>query len=102
MLKMGVSALIVILLAFARNTWFGFPLHPIGYLFASSFALEWGMWNIIFVTWLIKAVVVKYGGLRVYRQSLPLFFGLALGDAVAHLVWGIALGVLGVKGASPY
>ena len=102
MLKMGISAAIVILLAFARNTWFGFPLHPIGYLFASSFALEWGMWNIIFVTWLIKSVVVKYGGLRVYRQSLPLFFGLALGDAVAHLVWGIALGLLGVKGASPY
>lgn len=100
--KMGVSALIVIFLAVARNMWFGFPLHPIGYLFASSFALEWGMWNIIFVTWLIKSLVVKYGGLRIYRQSLPLFFGLALGDAVAHLVWGIALGLMGVKGASPY
>lgn len=102
MLKMGVSALIVILLALARNTWFGFPLHPIGYLFASSFALEWGMWNIIFVTWLIKSVVIKYGGLRVYRKSLPLFFGLALGDAVAHVIWGIALGLLGVKGATAY
>ncbi|MHB1459102.1 MAG: DUF6785 family protein [Armatimonadota bacterium] len=102
MLKMGVSALIVILLAFARNTWFGFPLHPIGYLFASSFALEWGMWNIIFVTWVIKSIVIKYGGLRVYRKSLPLFFGLALGDAVAHVVWGVALGLLGVKGATAY
>lgn len=101
-LKMGVSMVIVILLAVARNTWFGFPLHPIGYLFASSFALEWGMWNIIFVTWLIKWLVVKYGGLHLYRKSLPLFFGLALGDAVAHLAWGIAMGLIGAKGATPY
>lgn len=102
LLRTAFSAGVVVLLTVARNAWFGFPLHPIGYLFASSFALEWGMWNVIFVTWLVKALVVRYGGLRAYRGSVPFFLGLALGDAVTHFVWGIGLGVIGARGASPY
>ena len=101
-LKTGVSAGIVLLLTGARTLWFGFPLHPIGYLFAASFALEWGMWNVILVTWLIKALVVRYGGLHLYRRSVPFFFGLALGDAVTQFVWGVALSLIGAKGASAY
>jgi hypothetical protein len=102
LLRTAFSAGVVLLLTLARNAWFGFPLHPIGYLFASSFALEWGMWNVILVTWLVKALVVRYGGLRAYRASVPFFLGLALGDAVTHFVWGIGLGIIGAQGASPY
>ena len=100
--RTAASAAIVLLLTYARTAWFGFPLHPIGYLFACSFALEWGMWNVIMVTWLIKALIVRYGGLHLYRKSVPFFLGLALGDAVTHLVWGIGLSLAGAKGASPY
>ncbi len=102
LIRTGISGLIVLALAAARNAWFAFPLHPIGYLFATSFALEWGMWNIIMVTWLIKWLVVKYGGLKAYTRSLPLFLGLALGDAVAHFFWSAVLSLLGVRGAKPY
>ena len=100
--RTGASAAIVLLLTYARTVWFGFPLHPIGYLFATSFAMEWGMWNVIMVTWLIKALIVRYGGLHLYRQAVPFFLGLALGDAVTHLVWGIGLSLVGARGASPY
>lgn len=100
--RAGVSAAVVILLSYARNLWIGFPLHPVGYLFTTSYALEWGMWNVIFVTWLIKALVVRFGGLRAYRQSVPFFLGLALGDAVTHFVWGIGLSLTGATGASAY
>ncbi|MHB0998602.1 MAG: DUF6785 family protein [Armatimonadota bacterium] len=99
--KMVISGAIVFLLAWIRNVWFGFPLHPIGYLFATCFAVEW-IWNIILVTWLIKVLVIRYGGLSLYRKSLPLFFGIALGDAAAQLFWGVVLGFLGVQGATPY
>lgn len=100
--RTAASASIVLLLTHARTLWFGFPLHPVGYLFASSFALEWGMWNVIMATWLIKALVVRYGGLHLYRRSVPFFLGLALGDAVTHFVWGIGLSLAGARGASPY
>lgn len=100
--RTGVSAGVVLLLSYARTRWIGFPLHPIGYLFASSYGLEWGMWNIILLTWLIKALVLRYGGLRLYRASVPFFLGMALGDAVTQFVWGIGLSLAGAKGASPY
>ena len=100
--RMALSAAIVLSLSVARGAWIGLPLHPIGYLFATSFALEWGMWNVILVTWLVKALVVRYGGLRLYRATVPFFLGLVLGDAVAHFVWGVGLSLAGAKGASPY
>lgn len=98
----GVSALVVLLISYLRYIWVGCPLHPIGYLLCVSFALEWGIWNVVFVTWLIKWLVVRYGGLRLYRASLPFFLGMALGDCVTHFVWGIGLSLIGATGASPY
>lgn len=101
LLKIGISTLVVALLAIARSIWFGFPLHPIGYGFACGYAMEY-IWNIVFVTWLIKLLVLRYGGLKLYRRSLPLFFGIVLGDAVTQFTWSIALALLGIKGAQPY
>jgi hypothetical protein len=100
--RAAVSAIVVLLLSYARGIWIGFPFHPIGYLFTVCYALEWGMWNVIFVTWLIKWLVVRYGGLRLYRTSVNFFLGMALGDCVAHFVWGIGLSLAGATGASPY
>lgn len=102
LLRAGGSAAVVLALTYARGLWIGFPLHPLGYLFTTSFALEWGMWNVIFATWLAKFLVVRYGGLRLYRTSVAFFYGLALGDCVTHFVWGIGLSLAGAKGASPY
>lgn len=102
LLRTGISAAIVWGLSAARWRWVGFPIHPIGYLFATSFALEWGLWNVVFVTWLAKALVMRYGGLHLYRRVVPFFLGLALGDAVTHFFWGIFLSVAGIGGATPY
>jgi len=91
----------VVGLAFARNTWFGFPLHPIGYAFASSYAMEY-IWAVVLLTWLIKTLVVRYGGLKLYRRSLPFFFGMILADCVVQLVWGVTTSILGMRTAGPY
>lgn len=99
--SIGVSGAVVFALAAARNVWFAFPLHPIGYAFACSYAMEY-IWAVVLLTWLVKALVVRYGGLTLYRRSLPLFFGMALGDAVTQFVWGIVMSALGQQGASPY
>jgi len=98
---MGASSLIVIGLTVARGAWFEFPLHPIGYAFACSYAMEY-IWAVVLVTWLIKLLVIRYGGLKTYRRSLPLFFGIILGDAVTQVVSGLVMGALGVQGATPY
>lgn len=61
----------------ARFLWW--PLHPIGYLAASSYG-AYRMWLPVFITWLIKGALLRYGGLRAYQRALPFFLGLILGE----------------------
>lgn len=68
----------------ARLPWF--PLHPVGYLVSLSYAMN-RLWFSIFVGWLAKQLITKYGGADSYRRARPLFLGLALGDVAAMLFW---------------
>ncbi len=67
----------------ARFLWW--PFHPAGYLVSGSFGL-FRLWLPIFVSWLVKSLVLRYGGLRMYRQVLPFFLGLVLGEFGAGFI----------------
>jgi hypothetical protein len=87
-LAMGTGALTVVALSSLRARFMGFPLHPIGFLAANS----WGMqinWVSFLLGWLLKTLITRYGGLRVYNQLLPLFLGLIVGDALHNGLWGL-------------
>ena len=64
------------------------PLHPLTYPLAGYYFFS-HLWFPFFVSWLIKALLLKYGGIRAYRKALPLFLGLILGDFVLGSMWGI-------------
>ena len=68
----------------ARFAWF--PFHPLGYLIPLSYPMIC-LWFPIFVGWLCKVVISKYGGNSAYRQARPLFLGLAFGDISMMLFW---------------
>jgi hypothetical protein len=75
----GLGAVCLLALARARLPWF--PFHPVGYAMANTFS--YGQTPVpFFLAWLIKSAVLRYGGMRLYRRSLPLFLGLILGDLV--------------------
>jgi hypothetical protein len=76
------------------------PLHPIGLLMVQTF---YGMeaWASIFVGWLVKEVLVRYGGARLYRLARPVFLGLIMGEVFAAVVWAVVPGVLVLLG-KPY
>jgi hypothetical protein len=63
----------------ARLAWW--PLHPVGYAMANT-GLGGQLPIPFFMAWAIKSLVLRYGGMRLYRQSLPLFLGLIIGDFV--------------------
>jgi hypothetical protein len=90
---------VVAVLSLLRSRFLRFPLHPIGYLLILlSIYYEWvspyykgsadapaessWLWASIFLAWLIKKVVIKYGGMNTYRRAKPFFIGLVVGAVV--------------------
>ena len=85
---MGGGLIFTALLMFLRTRFLWWPLHPLGYAMANS----WGMFNLwacLFVAWGVKAIILRHGGLRAYRQAIPFFLGLALGDYILGSLWSI-------------
>lgn len=61
------------------------PLHPLGWAVAQT----WGITMVIssiFMVWLIKALILRFGGTSLYRASQPFFIGMLVG-----YVFGVAL-----------
>lgn len=80
--------LLTALLMGLRLAFLRFPLHPLGYAMATAYgSLIW--WS-FFLVWAIKAAVLRWGGVRLYRSLIPFFLGFALGHFVtAGIVWGL-------------
>ena len=85
---MGGGFGLTAVLMFLRTRFLWWPLHPLGYVTADS----WGMfnlWSCIFVAWVIKTIILRYGGLGSYRRAVPFFLGVALGDYIVGFIWSI-------------
>ena len=83
------------LLAVARSRWFWFPFHPLSYAVANGWGMH-NLWSCVLVGWLLKMATLKMGGLQKYRQLIPFFLGLMLGEFVVGSFWtllGVALDV---------
>lgn len=64
------------------------PFHPLGFAIAGAYGNL--VWWPFFLVWVIKFFVLRYGGGRIYRRTVPLFLGFALGHyLVAGVVWGL-------------
>ncbi|MCC6442735.1 MAG: hypothetical protein IT210_04660 [Armatimonadetes bacterium] len=81
-------------LSFLRMRFLWFPLHPVGFLAANS----WGMhlnWASFLIGWLLKTLITRYGGLKVYRRLLPFFVGMIVGEMLHTGIWGITIWLMG-------
>ncbi len=63
-------------------------LHPAGYAVSGTWAMN-EFWLSIFVSWLAKAIILRFGGLKSHRQAIPFFLGMLLGDFVIGGAWSI-------------
>ncbi len=53
-------------------------------------------WGCLFMSWLIKLSILKYGGPVKYRMIAPLFLGLILGEFTIGSTWTIVGIIAGV------
>lgn len=65
------------------------PIHPAGYALASSSWTFGWLWFSVFVSWAIKTLLLKLGGIGLYRRAYPLFLGLILGEFLVGGTWVI-------------
>lgn len=79
------------LLQFLRTRLPWWPFHPLGFAVASGWEMNL-VWMPLFIAWLLKVIILRYGGLKGFRNSLPFFYGLILGQFVV----GSLLNILGV------
>ena len=82
------ASLFTLGLMFLRRQFIWFPFHPAGYALGLSAGMVW-VWSAVCVGWFIKAVLLKFGGLRIYRQAAPFFVGLILGDYLTGTFWSL-------------
>lgn len=85
---MGLGAIVASFLALLRARFVWWPLHPMGYAVAGSYGMSF-LWSCMLVSWLLKWLILRHGGMRRYRQAVPLFLGLILGEFTVTAVWAI-------------
>jgi hypothetical protein len=83
---MGIGIAETFVIAFARSRFLWFPLHPIGLLMCLTYPMN-QMWFSIFLGWLAKTLISRFGGNEAYQKLIPFFLGLVLGDVVMMLFW---------------
>jgi len=83
---MLAGAAITLLLSALRMRLTGFPFHPLGYVLCNTLTMG-GFFVPFFLAWAVKVTVLRYGGNRLYRQSVCFFVGLILGDIVTQAAW---------------
>lgn len=65
-----------------RCAWW--PLHPVGLLMGSSMH---EMWFSLFVAWLAKTVILRYGTHHTYERARQFFLGMVAGEATIACLW---------------
>lgn len=90
-----VGLVIIAILMFCRTQFTWWPFHPIGYALAGTSTMPW-LWCATFVGWLIKLLIIRYGGMSGYKKYIPFFVGLILGDYITGGVWAIYGSIMGV------
>ncbi len=84
----GFGTLVTIGLSAARTAFVWWPLHPAGYVLGNTSTMDW-LWLPFLIAWVFKVSFLKVGGVKSYRNALPFFMGLIVGDYVTSALWSL-------------
>lgn len=80
------GAAIMFALTYIRHRFLWWPLHPIGFPVGGTYMMYFA-WSSMFIAWIIKLIILRYGGSKLYRKLRPLFLGMVLGQVTSHGLW---------------
>lgn len=89
----GLAFCSAMMLARIKFPWW--PFHPIGYAISGSWSMNL-VWMPLLFAWIVKGAILRYGGVRLYRQAMPFFLGIILGQCLVGSFWhlvGMALDI---------
>lgn len=86
----GLAQTVFLMAMRMKYVWW--PFHPAGFAISSSWSIN-VFWFSIFVSNVLKWILLKQGGLTLHRRAAPFFLGLILGEFVVGGVWSL-IGVL--------
>ncbi len=98
------GAISVAILAFLRRTVPNFPLHPLGFVMGTSYGHHCPYWFPTLLIWVVKGIILRYGGMRGHRRLVPFFLGLTLGHyLMTGVIWaGILFPLVKDRWAHPF
>ena len=84
---MGAAFVLNMGMMFMRTRFLWFPLHPAGYVIGVAPGTIDNYWFTLLICTVIKALLLKHGGIRAYRRAIPFFIGMVLGQALIGCFW---------------
>ncbi len=77
------GAVIVMLLAWLRARYVGFPFTPWGYVVASTYGSTF--WTSFLITWAAQKLLLRYWGAKAHKRAIPFFLGISFGYMFATI-----------------
>jgi hypothetical protein len=97
LLFMGIGAVFMIFITLMRARFFWWPFQPIGYAMGCSWPMI-QLWFSIFIGWILKFMILRYGGIKVYQRFRSFFLGMVLGEFLSGGIWLIIDFIAGKSG----
>ena len=80
-------------LTFMRYRFNWWPLHPLGFPVADTLPVRLSAFS-IFIAWVAKSLILRFGGIALYRKGEPFFYGMIVGfflvcglSFVVDMIW---------------
>ncbi len=91
----GIGVVVCAFLMFMRTRFTWWPFHPIGYAVSGTETMHW-LWCATLIGWLLKLLIIRYGGMKNFRKGIPFFIGLIIGDYLTGSLWSIFGSITGI------
>jgi hypothetical protein len=81
------GALVTAIISILRARFVWFPFEPIGFIIGTSAAgMYLGIWTAALGAWIIKTIILRIGGSKLYERIVPVIGGYLAGYVLSSLI----------------